>query len=161
MAERDSTTIIEGEGQEGQPGGGFPLCEECGEIARFGEKLCPVCQRARRQEAARQELIEEKTHPEDLGVLLDKATLGLNSLCTLLDTTEEYDEVSQVLIPLVERLRADLEKIEAVIAGTLGKVRVLVCTDYMRIGDKSYGEGDFFQAVLEPTKAPPSVQEAQ
>ena len=88
MAERDSTTIIEGEGQEGQPGGGFPLCEECGEIARFGEKLCPVCQRARRQEAARQELIEEKTHPEDLGVLLDKATLGLNSLCTLLDTLE-------------------------------------------------------------------------
>ena len=152
MAEKDSTTIIEGEGQEGQPGGGFPLCEECGEIARLGERLCPACKRGQAQEAARKELIDERTSPEDLIVLLDKATFGLKSFCKILDN-EEYDEIALVLTPLVDRLWADLEKIEALIAGSLGNIKVMVCTDSMRVDDKHYCEGDFYKAVLEPKEA--------
>jgi len=154
MAERDFTTIIEGGGQEGPPGSGFPLCEKCGEIARVGEELCPDCKIARRQEAARQELIEEKTRPAELVGLLGEFTLGLNSLCTLLDVSEKYDDVLWVLNPLVERLKADLEKIEAVISRTLGEVKVLVCDHlHMEIDGKDYYAGDFYKAVLEPKDA--------
>lgn len=87
-------------------------------------------------------------------MLLQRATWGLKSLAELLDNAGEvYDEISQVLIPLVERQQAELEKIEAVISETLGQVQILVCTGPMRIGDKSYGVGDFYQAVLEPKRS--------
>jgi hypothetical protein len=158
MADDKNITLNQGEDQKGQLGGGRLLCEECGELeAQPGKKICRPCEaghrRAEEEEAAKREIIEEKTYPEELLSLLDIATSGFKSFYKLLDTSEEYDEVSQVLKPLLERQWADLEKIEAVISGSLGHVKVLVCTDPMRVDGKSYGVGDFYQALLEPKEA--------
>ncbi len=103
-------------------GGGFPLCEECGEIARFGETLCPDCKRARREEAARQELIEENTEPDYLDAMFSRAVASFKSLCVILDDAE-YDDTLAVFTPLVEHLEANLAKIEAIIANHPGPCR--------------------------------------
>ncbi|MHB9075697.1 MAG: hypothetical protein ACYC6G_19510 [Desulfobaccales bacterium] len=110
-----------------------------------GKTLCKDC----RELEALRESIEENTRPEDLIVLLDKATWPLKSLCKLLDVAE-HDELVTVLEPLLERLSADLEKINTVISRSLGEVQISVCDHHMEIDGKTYYADDFFQAVLEP-----------
>jgi hypothetical protein len=117
-------------------------------MARFGEKLCPMCQK----EAAIQELIAENTKVKYLDSMLSEAVVSLESLCAILDT-EEHDRVRDVLKPLVERLDAELQKIGDIIISTLGNIQIWVCPDPMRIGDKWYRKGDFVKAVLEPKEA--------
>jgi hypothetical protein len=147
MAAQDSTTGNERKGQEG------PLCEKCGEFKALpGKKICFHCNHAQEQiedeTARKQAMIEDHIHRGELWGELSMTLVPLKSFCSLLND-EEHEDFFNVLDPMVERLEADLMKIEAVIASTLGHVAILVCKDPMKVGDKQYLRGDFFQAVLE------------
>lgn len=103
--------------------------------------------------AEKQELIEGRTNSQYLTDLLDETTFNLRSLCKILNTNE-HDEVERILSSLVDRLESDLEKIEAVIADTLGDIRILVCTSPMDDDGKHYVPGAFYKAILEPKEIP-------
>jgi hypothetical protein len=154
MAENQSITGSEVSEPQVPPAATF--CGTCGEMFEPGKNTCWRCEGVQRdaekKAAARQKLIEESTEPEYLDAMLSQAVASFKSFCVILDN-EEYDKVRDVLAPLVERLEADLERIEAIISETLGQVQVLVCTDPMRIDDKCYGTGDFYQAVLTPKRS--------
>jgi len=145
------------------PKGNKVLCEVCGEMEelRAGKKICWPCERMQmqkeKQEAARQELIKKNTEPDCLDAMFSRAVASFKSLCVILDDAE-YEIVLDVLKPLLEHLEANLTKIEAIMGSTLGHVKILVCTDFMKVDGKEYCEGDFYKAILEPKEADTSVQ---
>jgi hypothetical protein len=82
-----------------------------------------LCEQERAQEAADQKKIEENTCSEDLVDLLDQSTWRLDCFLKLIDH-EEYDEVIEVLRPLVDKVKEDLAKIGAAITGSLGSISI-------------------------------------
>ena len=159
MAEQNSiTTPEENVAQAPLPEGNKILCEVCGEMeeVRPGKKICMPCERMQMQkeekEAARQELIEEKTTSKWLALLFEEAFAGIKSLCVILDDAE-YDDTLAVLAPLVKHLETELSHINEVIFNTLGEIDILVCTNHMKVDGREYHEGDFYQALLEPKEA--------
>jgi hypothetical protein len=135
------------------------LCEICGEEpACPGKKMCVFCDRERqeqkRTQAAKERLIETNTSPQSLTGLLDGATGSIVALSKMVADIEEYNDLSLILSPLVERLETDLEKIGEVIADTLGDIKVLVCTDFIDDDGRQYVPGTFYKAILEPKEIP-------
>ena len=132
------------------------FCGTCGEMVEDGQLTCWRCERAQRkaeqEKVAEQELITENTRAHDLADLLDEASTPLQACVLLLDDIDD-GELARVLVvirTLMERQQADIEKIAAAIAETLGKVKLLQCQRHMKINGKDYHEGDFFHAILVP-----------
>ncbi len=101
----------------------------------------------------------ESVYEESLVNLLPSTMWSIEAFLKLLDTHAWDDDhirpMLQILKPLLDRQKADLEKIEEIISRTLGTIRFTVCRHYMQIGGKTYYEGDFLKAVLiPPDKAP-------
>lgn len=147
---KDDITSKPGEGQEG------PLCEKCGEFKALPDKkICFHCDRAERQiedeiktkAARKQALIEERTTPDYLIVLLEEAALPLKSFSALMEEAEP--DVFNVLHPLTEKLHADLMKMGGIIINTLGEIQILICNQSMELDGKHYLSGDFYKAILE------------
>jgi len=152
MDEGQSTTGLQG--SEPQP----PITESVTPLCKVHGKFepCQLCERTRKSEMARQEFIEKVTEPKSFLDLFDNALLGIRSFCGILDMNEdrESDRIFNVLIPLVERLDQDLKKIATVINATMGDLTILACIDFVRIDDKNYSKGEFYEAVLEPKGEP-------
>ncbi|GEM_PF-6941246 len=148
------------------------VCEECGEEmkARPGKTIGYVCEKIqmraekeeeikKQEEAIKQKIVMENTYSIGLVDLLLDTTHNLQSFCKILDIggpeCEEYDQIFQVLKPLIECQHATLEKIGVFIFNAIGDIQILVCNEVMQVDGKSYREGEFYKAELKPKEAPP------
>lgn len=116
--------------------------------------LRPRAARAEENTGGERKVDRDEYFPPEPHRLLDGATGSIVALSKMVADIDEYNDLSLILSPLVERLETDLEKIGEVIADTLGDIKVLVCTDFIDDDGRQYVPGTFYKAILEPKEIP-------